>query len=147
MGYDNLEAERISALNRRDAATYATLCDEMGIEPELPELYYDGNEIIEETIKVSGRLEILSLNEPSPRKKGGRSAANPQTYVQFRADGLKLSPNKDKDTADKERLLMEYFKRKFTRRGKSVLEDMDKYKLGSLFNRLMDYSKKFCDIQ
>ncbi|MEK6760681.1 MAG: hypothetical protein AABX93_02035 [Nanoarchaeota archaeon] len=143
MGYNNLETERINALNRRDAATYATLCDEMGIEPEMPELYYDGNEIIEETIKVSGRLERLSLNEPSPRKKGRRSATNSQTYAQFYVDGLKLSQNKDRDTADKERLLMGYFRRKFTRRGKSTLAGMDKYKLGSLFNHLMEYSKKF----
>jgi len=147
MAYGNLENKRTRALNRRDAATYATLCDEMGIEPEMPELYYEGNEAIEETIKVSGRLERLSLNEPSPRKKGRQRIVKPETYAQFYFDGLKLSPNKDKDTEEKERLLIGYFRRKFTRRGKSTLAGMDKYKLGSLFNHLMDYSKGFCNIQ
>ena len=118
---------------------------EYGENPDPEEERYE--RLITEGMSRKIGLERLILNESSPRKKGRKRIVKPETYAQFYNKGLKLSQNKDKDAEEKKRLMISYFPRRFAKNGRSIISDFDKYKVGSLFNHIMESAKKYSGIQ
>ncbi len=132
---DALEAQRIDALNSRDAKKYSDLCDRLGVEPELPELIELARA---DEIHDSAKLEsLVGLKKPSKPRK---NAADPAKYRAFldEAEGCNYD-----DFAAQSNYKREVLKRHFG--GRYKVQDMVSYdstKLGAVFRKIIDTARE-----
>jgi len=73
--FNNLNRQRVDALGRRDASSYSSLCDELGLEPEDLGLYERGQVDLDR-----------NLSSYSQRKFSGRGRVSRREYEQFIRD-------------------------------------------------------------
>lgn len=140
-----LEEKKLLAIGARDASTYARIVDQLGIKPELADLYEQGVPLIPKrepydgTVEHSGHeAEDTGLEKTVQRETRGRD--NVAEFLS-QADGM-LVGNLGAQTANKEALLRAHFKR--FQLGES--QDLSRYgpiQIGSIFQRLYhNYDRK-----
>ena len=129
---DNLNVERISALNRRDAVKYFGLCNYLGIEPEDLSLYEVGS--------LESNENVLDLPKRDFSSKGRVSKS---TYAEFfkRTSQLRIRPyNLSADSDEKRRLLVETmrYKQLKTSYGYEPIEQCTDLKIGQAFKKIYE---------
>jgi len=126
-----LENKRKQAFESREALKYFLLCEELGITAEAQDLYELGQLESNLSQKDSEFLSRISHN-PSNTK-----------YEKFYRQGRYLNYRGfEADAESKRRLLVKSFPRRFGKNGKQPIEKLDDLQIGSLFSKLMEYSRK-----
>ncbi len=144
MEISRLEEERITALQKADVVAYARLCDEMGIDPELPEFYELGQMEISRAEKRLSELECMaSAPGNSDGKKARKRHVNPLTYLKFYSNGIKLGTNIGKNDKEKRNLLLQYFPGQFGDNGREPLKNKDAVYVCAKFNHVMNSARKY----
>jgi len=120
----------ISGRSEDDAVNYARECDKQGIDPEDRELYEQGRGIIE--MQAELRTESISDN------RGEKYCAflKDVNSEGVRTDNLAFGIDFKRD------LLVKYFPGRFGVDGKQPLKDVSSVKVGKIFKRVVEYSKK-----
>ena len=127
-----LERDRVMALMNHDAAEYARLCYELGIQPEDIELYDQGARPEFDLSGLEEAVDEKQLKELKPRKR----SVSDLTYRQFYDEASGLSTNPWGDTEAKMTLLIEYFP------NKGDTENMTPRQIGSKFAGMLKYAKR-----
>lgn len=129
--YHELEAQRVKAMNSRNARRYKDLCDILGIvEPELPELI--------ERARTDEIYASRTRRQETPKIRKNR--ANPEKYKAFLRDAVDC--NYDDFSAESEykrRILMSHFPGRYDRQG---MNDYDDMKLGAVFKKIVDSAEE-----
>ncbi|MDP1729348.1 MAG: hypothetical protein Q8L27_04050 [archaeon] len=124
--YQKLEAQRVEALNSRDASKYSKLCDLLGVEPELPEL-----------VERARADEVYASRKPVKKSsKPRKNAANPIKYAAFLMAAETCDyDNFSADSDDKREILKGHFPMRYDKQRMFSYTD---HKLGVVFKKIID---------
>ena len=126
---DILEAQRVRAMNGRDAKQYSNLCTLLGVDPELPEL-----------IERAKADEIYASRRVEPVIKQRKNRANPVRYQAFLDDAERCNYfDFASDTYSKREILMRHFPTRYERQGMVEYGDL---KLGAVFKKIVDSAEE-----
>jgi len=125
-----LEELKKESLDSRDAVDYFKLCNELGEKPVVLDLYELG-----EAESNFGKLEKFI------RTKRKRTIPD-VTYKKFYEESRDFSFDIGSSTDEKRRLLIKYFPGRFGDEGRTPVCDIDYLRVGSLFNKMVNYSLK-----
>lgn len=134
---ENLDKDIAKAVDNRDALVYFHKCNEAGIEPNLLDLYEQGQ--VEDNL-IQGSLE-KSVSKESKSKPRKRTVSN-KTYERFYNEASGLNLNIGLDTDKKYELLARYFPGRFGDKGRTTVCNMDYLSVGALFRKMFNYSEK-----
>ncbi|MBI2452315.1 hypothetical protein HYV50_04545 [Candidatus Pacearchaeota archaeon] len=131
------EKKRIDALDRRDPMSYAKLCDELGVSPEIQDLYEDGEKMLVRA--RNSRAERLAL------RTNGRGEDKIVKYASFLEEVAQEAINVDRlsyQPDSKRTFLIKYFPEKFDDNGKQPIRDYDPVDVGVVFRRMVNHANK-----
>jgi hypothetical protein len=135
---DDLEKQRIDALENRDALNYARLCSKLGIDPELKDLYEQGILEYEQTPEGKERKKLLEAKlEKELREKEFLETAKTSGVRKY---------DVDLDIKQKKAILQEYFPESFGPKGNNNLSrniyKKNPEKIGIAFKKLCRFYEK-----
>ncbi|MBN1275384.1 hypothetical protein JXA12_03765 [Candidatus Woesearchaeota archaeon] len=129
------DKERRQALSAGDHATYAGLCDELGIEPELHEEYKQGKADLESQLQeaLKGLERIITRQEKPASKEDTieRFLKATEGYTDSLFEGSEL----------KTQALIKYFPRRFGPKGSQPLKGYNDTQRCAIFNYVKDTYK------
>jgi hypothetical protein len=107
--------------------------NEEKIEREVAEKIYF-QKIVNQMIKENGLEKVV-------KQKRKRTVPDIR-YQKFYNEANELSSNIGRDSDKKTELLIKYFPGRFGDKGRNPVSNMDYLKVGSLFNKLVNYSRE-----
>lgn len=110
-----LEDQRKIALQNGDCLKYYQLCNQLGVEPEMPDMYERGS--LDEALETQKRKVV--------------------PYQTFYEKGKKLSSDFESDTREKKANLRDFF----TGKRRNGLEFMDALTIGAIHQRILTYAE------
>jgi hypothetical protein len=135
---EGLDKKLVEAIGERDAVDYFLRCNELGVEPELLDLYEQGQVEINNLKINQGKLEKLTFDRSIKKRK--RTVPNIR-YKNFYEEASFLSLDLGKDTDSKKELLIKYFPGRFGDKGRNPVQNMDFLNVGSLFKKIIYYTE------
>ena len=135
---ERLDIELTEASDNRDAVPYFLKSNEAGIEPELLDLYEQGQAEVDHFHRKQGKLEESVSKTPKKRKR----TVPDSVYKEFYKEAGYLSSNIGEDTDMKRHFLIKYFPMRFGDEGRNPVHDMNFLSVGNLFNNMVDYTQE-----
>ena len=133
---EEIEKRKNNALMFRNPVEYFKACNELGIEPEIKDLYELGQ------VEIGFKLSNLEKSVKQKIKIKRKRSTPDNTYKKFYQDSSRLSLNIGETLDKKRELLIKYFPRRFGDEGRTPVYNMNCFSIGKLFIKIIEYSKE-----